>query len=86
MRVDVSKSAYHEAPEARNEFNRLELRRLRLLLRRLRYLEGQIRDNGGLENGGANGGAAFAEWEVEALEFVLTEMGFLAERVAGVGA
>lgn len=86
MKVDVSKSAYHEAPEARNEFNRIELRRLRLLLRRLRYLEGQIRDNGGLENGEANGGAAFAEWEVEALEFVLTELGFLAERVAGASA
>jgi len=80
MKVDASKSAYHEAPEARHEFSRRELRSLRLLLRRLRFLEAQVRETGGLENGGDSGGAAFAEWEVEALEFVLTEMGFLGER------
>lgn len=80
MRVDVSKSAYHEAPEARNDFNKAELRRLRLLLRRLRFLEAQVRTTGGLENGSASGGAAFAEWEVEALEWVLTEIGFLPEK------
>lgn len=77
MKIDVSKSAYHEAPDARRDFNRVELRRLRLLLRRLRFLEKQIRESGGLDNGAASGGAAFAEWEAEALEFVLTEVGFL---------
>lgn len=82
MKVDVSRSAYHEAPEARNEFSRQELRRARLLLRRLRFLEQQVRDTGGLENGGGSGGAAFAEWEVEALEWVLGPegIGFLADR------
>lgn len=77
MRVDVSKSAYHEAESAKQEFNRMELRRLRLLLRRLRFLETQVRESGGLTNGGGSGGAAFAEWEVEALEWVLFEIGFL---------
>lgn len=71
MKVDASKSAYHEAADATEEFNRVELRRCRLLLRRLRFLEAQIRDNGGLDNGSASGGAAFAEWEVEALEWIL---------------
>lgn len=71
MKVDPSKSRYHESPLAKDEFNRAELRRARLLLRRLRFLESQIASNGGLSSGSANGGAAFAEWEVEALEWVL---------------
>jgi hypothetical protein len=71
MKVDASQSAYHEADGSVNEFSRIELRRARLLLRRLRFLEAQIRENGGLDNGSASGGAAFAEWEVEALEWVL---------------
>lgn len=78
MRVDPNQSEYHEAEDARNEFNRQELRSARLLLRRLRFLEAQVRDTGGLETG--SGGAAFAEWEVEALEWVLDEIGFLAKR------
>lgn len=81
MKVDIEQSAYHEDPTARTsgDFTRLELRRCRLLLRRLRFLEAQIRETGGLDNGGGSGGAAFAEWEVEALEWALTELGFLAE-------
>lgn len=79
MRIDTSKSRFHEAPTAADDFDRLELRRLRLLLRRLRFLEQQIRDNGGLADA-TSGGAAFAEWEVEALEWVLYDMGFLQER------
>ena len=71
MKVDPSRSRYHEVRDAKDEFNRQELRRARLLLRRLRFLEAQIADNGGLSSGSANGGAAFAEWEVEALEWVL---------------
>lgn len=71
MRVDPDKSIYHEDASATDEFSRAELKRARLLLRRLRFLEAQIRDNGGLSNGGSSGGAAFAEWEVEALEWVL---------------
>lgn len=71
MKVDVDKSIYHEAADASDEFNRTELRRARLLLRRLRFLEQQIRESGGMGSGSANGGAAFAEWEVEALEWVL---------------
>jgi len=80
MRVDPSKSEYHEAPDARSEFTRQELRSARLLLRRLRFLEAQVQETGGLENGGGSGGAAYAEWEVVALEWILGEIGFLAEK------
>jgi hypothetical protein len=83
MKIDVDKSVYQEAPTAREEFNKAELRRLRLLLRRLRFLEAQVRETGGLANGGESGGAAFAEWEVEALEWILTDIGFLSGRVSG---
>ena len=79
MKVDTDKSIYHEHPDARNDFNRRELRSLRLLLRRLRFLEASVAKNGGLADGGGNGGGAFAEWEIEALEYVLTDNGFLDE-------
>lgn len=77
MRVDVSQSVYHEDAGAREEFDRKELKRCRYLLRRLRFLEQQVRETGGIESGA--GGAMHAEWEVEALEWALTELGFLAE-------
>lgn len=79
MKVDASKSTYHEAAGTREEFTPRELRRLRLLLRRLRFLEAQVQQNGGLGSASGSGGAAFAEWEVDALEYVLTEIGFLAD-------
>lgn len=82
MRVDVSKSTYHESPSARGEFDSRELRRLRLLLRRLRFLEAQVRETGGIAASSANNGAAFAEWEIEALEWILSEVGYLQERAA----
>lgn len=78
MRVDVSKSAYHEDPAARRQFNATELKRLRIILRRLRFLEAQVRKTGGLASDSGSGGAAFAEWEVEALEWLLyEEVGFI---------
>lgn len=77
-RVDAENSKFQEDPDARAEFTRHELRSLRFLLRRLRFLEGQIKENGGLAEG-SSGGAAFAEWESEALEYVLVEIGFLQE-------
>jgi hypothetical protein len=80
VKIDVSKSVYHENDGAKDEFNRRELKHCRLLLRRLRFLEQQIRETGGLANGGGSGGAAFAEWEVEALEWILDEVGFLGEK------
>ncbi len=80
MRVDPSQSEYHESSVTRNDFTRTELRSLRLLLRRLRFLEAQVKQTGGLENGNASGGAAFAEWEVEALAYALTELGFLEDK------
>jgi len=71
MKVDASQSVYHESAGARSEFNRVELRRARYLLRRLRFLEAQVRENGGMADAGGSGGAVHAEWEVEALEWVL---------------
>lgn len=79
MKVDTSMSIYREHPEASAEFSRKELRSLRLLLRRLRFLEASVAKTGGLKDGDSNGGGAFAEWEIEALEYVLTDIGFLDE-------
>jgi hypothetical protein len=81
MKVDVTQSIYHEVPDAVRKFSKAELRRCRLLLRRLRFLEAQIRESGGMADPGNNGGAMFAEWEVEALEWILTDIEFLPERV-----
>jgi hypothetical protein len=80
MKVDVSQSIYHEAPEARKDFNKREMKHCRFLLRRLRFLEQQVRESGGLDSSDGSGGAVFAEWEVDALEWVLTEVGFLEDR------
>lgn len=77
MKVDVDQSIYWETPEARQDFSRSELRRCRYLLRRLRFLEAQVRETGGMEE---NGGSAHAEWEVEALEWILLEVGYLSDR------
>lgn len=77
--IDPSQSVYHEREDAETEFSADELRRMRLLLRRMRFLEMQIRESGGLSNANASGGAAFAEWELDALQWILTEMDFLEE-------
>lgn len=79
MRVDVSRSVYHEAEGATGEFTRPELRRARYMLRRLRFLEQQVRETGGVSNPSGKGGAVHAEWEMEALEWLLTEVGYLSE-------
>lgn len=78
MKVDTSKSVYSEKESAKGDFTRAELRRLRYLMRRLHFLEAQVEEKGGLRDSSASGGAAHAEWEVEALEFVLKDVGFLA--------
>lgn len=78
MRVDAANSRYQEAASVRTEFNRSELNRLRYLLRRLRFLETKIEQLGGMEAG--SGGGVHAELELEALEYVLTEVGFIEER------
>lgn len=76
MRTDVSQTKFHEAPSARADFSQEEIRKCRLLLRRLRFLEEKIRTTGGLESG--TGGGAFAEMEAEATEWILREIGYLA--------
>lgn len=71
-RIDVKNSKYHEAAEhAEGEFTRSELLKCRYMLRRLRFLETQIRENGGLKDGSASGGAMHAELECEGLEWLL---------------
>lgn len=77
MKVDTSLSAYSEAPRDRGTFARAEVKHCRMLLRRLHFLENKVRQNGGLGSTDADGGAAFAEWEMEALEWALTDIGFI---------
>lgn len=84
MKVDASESEYQEAPEAREEFSKRELKRLRFLLRRLRFLEMKARENEGKMD--RSGQSVFADLEVESLEYVLTEIGFLAETADMTGA
>ena len=79
MRVDATRSVFHESASARVEFDRTEIRRCRYLLRRLRFLETKVRETGGMAEDDPTGGAPHAEWEMEALEWVLTEVGFLDE-------
>lgn len=81
MKIDVSKSVYHEVDNVNAEFSRAELKKARVLLRRLRFLEQQVRETGGLKSGEASGGAGWAEWESDALEWALTEIGFLSEDI-----
>ncbi len=82
MRVDPNKSRYQEDRQARTEFSRPEMRRLRYLLRRLRFLEAKVEENGGMDSADSSGGA-HAEWEMEALEWILTDVGFLETRETG---
>lgn len=76
-RVDTSNSIYSESATAREDFDRHELRHARLLLRRLHFLESKVNANGGVGKARGNGGEAFAEWELAALEWVLTDIGFI---------
>lgn len=76
-RIDVDNSRYHErddlniGPSKSDDFTRAEILKARYMLRRLRFLETQIRENGGLKSGSSSGGAAHAEWEVDGLEWLL---------------
>jgi len=79
VRTDPSLSVFHEAPTAREEFTREEIKRCRLLLRRLRFLEAKVRENGGLA--GSSGASGWAEMEADALEWILRDNGYLAEPV-----
>lgn len=79
MKIDPERSVYQEASDVHVEFSPAELRRCRLLLRRLRFLEAKVRESGGISNAHNNGGA-WAEMEIDALEWVLThQLGFLSE-------
>lgn len=78
-KIDTSLSVHRECADL-SDFTRSEKRMARILLRRLRYLEKQIRDSGGLGDGNASGAAAFVEWEADSLEWALTELGFIEEK------
>lgn len=77
MKIDPSLSRYHEDRNSTEEFDRDELSKLRMLLRRLRFLEANLRDSADTD---MSGGAVFAESESQALEWVLLEVGFLLVR------
>lgn len=81
MKIDPRQSIYHEDPLARTreEFSRVEIKHCRVLLRRLRFLEAKARETGGIADSNGNGGAVFAEVEIEALVWTLNELGFLAK-------
>lgn len=74
MRIDMDLTEFHEADWAEKEFSRAELKHARFLLRRLRYLEQQLRERHAA-SAGASGGAVFAESEAEALEWALGSEG-----------
>lgn len=75
MKVDTSGSRFSEADDAADEFGRDELRHCRTLMRRLQFLESKVEESGGIASPG--GGAAWAEWEAAALEWALTDNGYL---------
>ena len=77
MKIDTSGTKYNECPDGRKEFDKAELKHLRLLLRRLRFLETQLNTSGGLAGNRSSAGAAFVEWEVDALEWLLVDIGFV---------
>lgn len=81
MKIDMDLTEFHEADWAEAEFNRAELSRARYLLRRLRYLEQQLRERHAAALT-ATGGAIHAEKEAECLEWVLGPDGinYLAEK------
>lgn len=82
MKVDAQNSIYQEASTAKDEFTREELKHLRFMLRRLRYLDQQVRDTGGIASG--SGGGVHAEMERDALAWLLTdEVPFLETREEG---
>lgn len=76
MKIDASLSEYQEVDDL-SEFSRIEKKHCRILLRRLRFLEAQVREHGGLGSASGSGAAAFNEWEVMALEWALTDIGFI---------
>lgn len=72
MRTDPSKSAYHADPASRGDFDREEWRRARFLLRRLRFLETKAAEGPEPD--------IHIDLEIESLEWVLSEIGFLAPK------
>lgn len=72
MNVNTALSRY-ATPEPSSEFTRAERKKLLLILRRLQFLEQKDREETGLPN-------PYNEKEMEALEWILVEVGFLAER------
>lgn len=74
MRVDPSLSEYHESVAARDSLDTTELWHCRALLRRLRFLEAQLRER----PDAAGDSAMFAAREMEALAWMLNDVEFLA--------
>lgn len=79
MKVQAKGSPYQEDELARTKFTEPELRHLRFLLRRLRFLDESKDRYGGPGKPDKSGGSVFAEAETRALAWALTEIGFLKE-------
>lgn len=81
MKIDPSKSDYQPLPNLERAFTRQELKHCNQALRRLRFLEHQVRENGGIAGAanGQSGGAVFAELERDAIAWLLVDAGFLPE-------
>lgn len=84
MRVDASKSVYHEGDWAERDFTLAELKQARFLLRRLRFLEARLRST---DNDGSSW-FVLADLEVESLAWALGPEGvnYLAEQTTGARA
>lgn len=77
MKAPREGSEYQEARSASEDFTSEELMKLRILLRRLRYLSRQAEKSGGVAS--ESGGGLWAVQEAAALEFVLSEIAYLEE-------
>ncbi len=70
-RIDVENSKYHEKEEhAEGDFSRAELLKARVILRRLRFLETQMRINSGTTDPSSSASLHTAQ-EADGLEWLL---------------
>ena len=77
-------SVFQERSDVADEFNWQEIRHLRYLLRRLRFLEIKIAEASGTKAENAPQ-SMYVHREADALAYLLTEIGFLRESVSGNG-
>lgn len=74
--IDAAASRYTEIKTVGTDFAEEELEHLRFLLRRLRFLETKIMEKGGRSQC-FHGAALYMVKEMDALEWVLIDAGFI---------